>query len=166
MPGLLDIRCEVVDGAGMPYWRLFYHVIWATKHRAPMVTDAMIGPITRAIEETARESGVTVFAVGVMPDHVHVLAQIPPTLTLSAIIGNWKGASSYAANSQVLGSPTKLAWQSGYGVLSVSERSFKQVRAYVQHQRERHAAREVYGAYERTESPSNERSSSAFRNPP
>lgn len=121
----------------------------------------MIGPITRAIEQTARESGVTVFAVGVMPDHVHVLAQVPPTQMLSTVIGNWKGASSFAANSHVLGSPAKLAWQSGYGVLSVSERSFEQVRAYVQNQRERHASREVYGAYERMEeSPPKERRSS------
>jgi putative transposase len=139
------------------YWRLFYHVIWATKHRTPTVTDAMVDPITRAIEQTGRESGIIVFAVGIMPDHVHVLAAIPPTLVISTVIGNWKGASSYAANAHVLGSPAKIAWQSGYGVLSVSERSFDQVRAYVQNQRERHAAREVYGAYERTEEHANDK---------
>jgi putative transposase len=135
----------------MPYWRLFYHVVWATKHRDPVITDAMIEPITQAIVQTASESGVRVFAVGVMPDHVHVLAQVPPSLTVSMVIGQWKGASSHAANGLRLNSSTRLAWQEGYGVHSVSPRGFDQVREYVVHQRERHAAREVYPAYERIE---------------
>lgn len=135
----------------MPYWRLYYHVVWATRHREPMISEGMIEPIVRAIEQTTRESGVNVFAVGVMADHVHVLAQIPPSLAPSAVIGQWKGASSHAANSQGPESLAKLAWQAGYGVQSVSQRGFDQVRDYVLNQRQRHAARQVYGAYERTE---------------
>jgi putative transposase len=86
-----------------------------------------------------------------MPDHVHVLAQVPPSVALASVIGQWKGASSHAANTYGPALPTKIAWQSGYGVHSVSQRSFEQVKQYVQNQRERHAAREVFGVYERTE---------------
>jgi REP element-mobilizing transposase RayT len=96
--------------------------------------------------------GVTVFAVGVMPDHIHVFAQIPPSLIVAKVIGRWKGASSHAANEHRPQAMTKLAWQSGYGVLTVSQNGFEQALAYVQQQRERHAAREVYGALERIES--------------
>ena len=56
----------------MPYTRLLYHAVWATKHRQPVITDGMIRPITDAIEQTSRELDVTILAVGVMPDHVHV----------------------------------------------------------------------------------------------
>ena len=48
----------------MPYARLLYQGGWATKHRHP-----------------ARD--VMVYAVGVMTDHVHVFAQIPPALTVA-----------------------------------------------------------------------------------
>ncbi len=133
----------------MPFWRLYYHAVWATKNREPVIDDAMIPPITQVIEQTTRDLGVTVFAIGVMTDHVHVFAQIPPSLEVAAIIGRWKGASSHAANEHRPHAVTRLNWQSGYGVLSVSQSGFDQVQAYVQNQRERHARRELYGVLER-----------------
>ena len=111
----------------------------------------MAALIREAIERTSRELDVTVYAVGIMPDHVHVFAQIPPALTVAKVIGRWKGASAHAANANRPDSLSVLAWQAGYGVLSVSQSGFDQVLAYVQHQRERHAAREVYGVLERAD---------------
>jgi hypothetical protein len=40
-------------------------------------------------------------------------------------------------------------WQSGYGVLSVSQRGIEVVREYVLNQRERHAQRTLYTVMER-----------------
>jgi REP element-mobilizing transposase RayT len=85
----------------------------------------------------------------VIPDHIHVFAQIPPSVDVAAVVGRRKGASSYAANANRPTALTKVAWQSGYGVLSVSQSGFDRAREYVQHQRERHARRELYGLLER-----------------
>ena len=133
----------------MPFWRLYYHAVWATKNREPVIDDAMIPPMSQVIEQTTRDLGVTLFAIGVMPDHVHVFAQIPPSLEVAAIIGRWKGASAHAANEHRSHALTRLSWQSGYGVLSVSQSGFDRVRAYVMNQRELHARRELYGVLER-----------------
>ena len=76
-----------MQGRSKAFWRLYYHAVWATKNRAPVIDDGMIEPITRAIEETTTVLGVTVFAVGVMPDHVHVFAQIPPSQEVAAVVG-------------------------------------------------------------------------------
>jgi putative transposase len=135
----------------LPYARLLYHVTWATKHRHPLIVDSMIAPIETAITETSRELGVTIFAVGILPDHVHVFAQIPPALPVARVIGRWKGASSHAANEHRPMHQGLLVWQSGYGVLSVSQSGSDRVLDYVQNQRARHAAREVYGVLERFE---------------
>ena len=135
----------------MPYARLLYHVVWATKQRHPSIVDGMVAPIRDAIEATSREMGVNVFAIGVMPEHVHVFAQIPPGLPVSRVIGRWKGASSHAANEHRAISGVTLVWQGGYGALSVSQSGFERVLDYVQRQREIHAAREVYGVLERVE---------------
>lgn len=139
----------------MPYWRLYYHAAWATKNRELLIHDTMTDAIARAIEQTTRELGVTVFAVGVMPDHVHVLAQIPPTIEVSAIIGRWKGASSHSANEFRTDALPKLIWQEGYGVTSVGQHGFEQTKDYVLHQRERHATRNLYGILERVTDASN-----------
>jgi REP element-mobilizing transposase RayT len=148
VPGAIAAGWKSVSA--VPYWRLYYHAEWATKNRESVIDDGMIVPIVQAIEQTARDPGVTVFAVGVMPEHVHVFAQIPPSLSVANIIGRWKGASSHAANEHRPNTLAKLAWQSGYGVLSVSQSGFDQVLAYVQNQHERHANRTLYGVLERT----------------
>jgi putative transposase len=135
----------------MPYWQLYYHVVWATKHRLPLIADVMIEPIELAIAHTSRELEVIVHAVGIMPDHVHVFAQVPPSLSVARVIGRWKGASSHEANKLGANGDLRLAWQSGYGALSVSKSGFDRVLEYVQNQRERHAARQIYGAMERDE---------------
>jgi putative transposase len=138
-----------MHGRVKAFWRLYYHAVWATKNRIPLIDDGMIEPITRAVEETTRDLGVTVFAVGVMPDHIHVFAQIAPSVEVAAVIGRWKGASSHAANEFRPMATAKLAWQTGYGVLSVSQSGFDRARDYVLNQRERHAKRELYGILER-----------------
>jgi putative transposase len=135
----------------VPFWRLYYHVVWVTKHREPAIRDGMVEPMKRIIAETARDLGVTVFAVGIMPDHVHVLAQIPPSREVAAVIGRWKGAASHAANANRPQTSPRLVWQPGYGALSVSQHGFDQVREYVLNQRERHAKRTLYGIMERSD---------------
>jgi REP element-mobilizing transposase RayT len=134
----------------MPFWRLYDHVVWVTKDREPAILDGMIEPMKQTIAETTKDLGVMVFAIGVMPDHVHVLAQIPPSLDVASAIGRWKGATSHAANEHRPQTAPRLVWQPGYGVLSVSQHGFDQVRDYVLNQRERHAKRELYGVMERS----------------
>jgi putative transposase len=131
---------------------LLYHVVWATKNRTPSIPDTMEDSIREAIVETSRGLDVVIFAVGVMPDHVHVFAQIPPTVEVARVIGRWKGASSHAVNASRPDALDVLAWQSGYGVLSVSQSGFDRVLEYAQNQRERHAARQLYGVMERDDS--------------
>ena len=134
----------------MPYARLLYHVVWATRYRLPSITDAREAIVRDSIAATSQEMDLAVYGVGVMPDHVHVFAQISPTLAVARVVGRWKGASSHAVNALAPDVEDTFAWQEGYGVLSVSQSGFDQVLDYVQRQRERHATRELYGVMERT----------------
>ncbi len=135
----------------MPYWRLFYHLVWATKGRAPFL-DAGAGEVlVGAIRAAAGESKAIVPAVGPMPDHVHVALSIPPSVAVSTVVGRMKGSSSHLLRHaergpQVVG----FAWQAEYGVQSFGERALPQVVAYVHGQEERHAARRTWHALERT----------------
>lgn len=132
----------------MPYARLLYHVVWAMKHRLPSITDAREAVIRDSIAATSKEMDLAVYGVGIMPDHVHVFAQVPPALTVARVIGRWKGASSHAVNDLIPDAQDTFAWQEGYGVISVSQPGFDRVLEYVQCQRERHATRELYGVME------------------
>jgi len=48
-----------------------------------------------SIEHTAKRHNIEVKEISVMPDHVHVIAQIPPTMSQSEAMRILKGGSSY-----------------------------------------------------------------------
>ena len=86
-------------------------------------------------------------AIGGMPDHVHVVISIPPSQPIATIVGRLKGASSHYANEHFM--PGKdFAWQSEYGVLSVSESALSKVVAYVLNQMRHHAENNVFEVLE------------------
>ena len=119
----------------MPRFRLFYHFVWSTKNREPMITDANQETIHAVIRHKIDEFGGAVHAINSMEDHIHVLATLPPKQPLSFVIGQIKGASSHAV--------PDLKWHGEYGVVSVSESHVPQIKSYIRRQREHHATQSL-----------------------
>ncbi len=121
----------------MPYWRLFYHVVWATKGRQPFM-EAKVEPfIHQTIRQRCDELGGHAFAVNGMPDHVHLVASIPPRLAVAQFVKVLKGSTSRYASLQY---DMTFEWQAGYGVFSLSQRAVGQAIDYVTRQKEHHRA--------------------------
>src|SRR5688572_2804505 len=131
----------------MPYWRLLYHVVWATKGREELVDDDAAKVVERSIRTGSRDQGGIVHAFGWMPDHVHLAVSIPPNTGIGTFIGRLKGASSHAVN-EVLVREATFAWQGEYGVVSFGEKNLPDVVAYIQNQRDRHAAQRLWDSLE------------------
>lgn len=72
-----------------------------------------------------------------MPDHIHALIALPRTKTISDIMQSVKGASSRYINEQAL-TPTFFAWQTGFGVISVSPKDVKRIHQYILNQKNHH----------------------------
>jgi len=133
----------------MPYWRLHYHFIWTTFERTPWLTEQLAHLIKRSICARANRLGVIVHEIGGIEDHVHVVASVPPKLAVAECVGQLKGASSHTANDSS-GITAAFRWQSGYGVLSLGERSLPTVIAYVRNQRAHHTNGSLMPLYEHT----------------
>ena len=128
----------------MPYWRLFYHLVWATAGREPTLIDETESTIHRVIRQLGVEQGVDILALGNVPDHIHVVASIPPRHAVADVAKLMKGRSSYAASHDEKGARTSnFAWQAEYGVLSFGEQALPDVVAYVNHQWDRHARKDT-----------------------
>jgi putative transposase len=82
----------------MPYWKLYYHLVWATFERYPWITPDREAIIRTTLYTKGREIGAVVHAVGNVEDHVHVVASIPPALSVAECIKRLKGASSRERN--------------------------------------------------------------------
>ncbi len=122
----------------MPYWQLSYHIVWATKNREPLVTDDIEPLIYGYLRAKAVALGATVFALNGMPEHVHLVAAVPPKIALAKFIGQIKAVAAAKFNKSGIGQ-TPLFWQDEYGVFSFDGKRLPNYVNYVERQKEHHA---------------------------
>jgi putative transposase len=121
-----------LGAAYVTYWRLYYHLVWGTKFRMPLIDEERDVLIRRSITDTCREREIVLHGLGTMPDHVHVVVSIPPRYAIADVVKVFKGASSKLISHVQL--PTSLeafGWQREYGVLSFGGRQLQKVMDYV-----------------------------------
>jgi REP element-mobilizing transposase RayT len=64
----------------MAYWRLFYHFVWTTKSRLPLLTPDIEANVYRFLHAEANKMHAPLFAIGGTEDHVHVLVAVRPAI--------------------------------------------------------------------------------------
>ena len=119
------------------YTSLHYHVVFSTKNREPWFKQDIEQRIWAFLGGIARKNKMTAAIIGGVEDHVHLLVDVPPTLTVSKALQLIKGASSAWIKEAIPGT-RKFAWQDGYGAFSVSKSQIPEVVAYIKRQREHH----------------------------
>src|SRR5687768_6883724 len=82
--------------SSMPYWRLHYHLVWATQHREPLIDEETRTIVERSLRLSIDDLGLICHAIGFMPDHLHVAASIPPRHAVAEVLKRLKGTSSHA----------------------------------------------------------------------
>ncbi|HSU14125.1 IS200/IS605 family transposase [Longimicrobium sp.] len=132
-----------------PWTEVYLHVVWSTWRRQPFISPELQQRVFGALAHQCMSLDADVIAIGGMPDHVHVLARMPTTISISEFVRRLKGASSHLVT-HVLRSPEPFKWQGGYGAFSVSKRHVPVVRDYVQNQEQHHREGTTHLAFERT----------------
>ncbi len=121
----------------MPYWRLHYHLVWATKNRMPLITPDLESGLHGYLIGKADELGAIVHEVESVEDHIHLVASVPPKVSISDFVGQLKGASAHHVN-HLPGALGSFGWQRGYGVVLVSPSGLDKAIEYVRDQRTHH----------------------------
>lgn len=113
-----------------------FHLIWCPKYRRRVLVDVVDVRLKDIITEVAGEHAATVIDVGVMPDHVHLLIEIPPTVPLSRFVGAVKGRSSrlWRLEFPQLRRLRSL-WTRSWFVSAVGDAPLEVVRRYVENQK-------------------------------
>ncbi|MGI8475452.1 MAG: IS200/IS605 family transposase [Thermomicrobiales bacterium] len=136
----------------MPYWRLHYHLVWATRDREPLLGPEEEALVRRSIHLTAADLDLVPHAVGVMPDHVHVALSIPPKVAVAEAVKRLKGASAHGVNqSPSRADPSTFGWQGEYGALTFGDAALPSVVAYIQNQANHHAENRLWPKLERAQ---------------
>jgi len=123
------------------YTKLYYHLVFSTKHRAELITSAIEEELYNYLGGIVRSVGGVCVEIGGMPDHVHILAILPPKVALSDALREIKAGSSKWINETKAG-PTKFAWQDGYAAFTVSRSQLDSAARYVRDQKLHHTQRD------------------------
>lgn len=131
----------------MALWQLYYHLVWATKERLPLIQPSWEGDLHRYIIGKADGLGCIVHGVNGTEDHIHLVVSIPPTLAISEFVKKIKGSSSNYRN-KTMAADDRFQWQAGYGVFSLGKRQLGTAIAYVENQKQHHANNQIWTALE------------------
>ncbi len=122
----------------MAFWRLYYHLVWATKERHPLIVADVEQELYGYIIGKANALGCITHAIGGIEDHLHLVSSIPPKLSITDFVQKIKGSSAYHLNQGMFRDRSKFQWQRGYGVFSLGSKQLAEAVAYVVNQKEHH----------------------------
>ncbi len=132
----------------MSFWRTYYHLIWATESRQPLITPERESKLYGYIIGKADAMGCIIHAIGGIEDHIHIVASIPPKLSIADFVKTIKGSSAYHLNHTPLASGLGFSWQHGYGVFSLGGKQLDEAKTYVNNQKQHHLQGTVIPALE------------------
>jgi putative transposase len=117
--------------------QILVHIIFATRRREQAFRKESAQKIESYLIGIANNIGGRTLAVGVEPEHCHLLAEIPASMPVSEFAGKIKANSSRFAKT-LPGVPSDFTWQQGYMALSVSPGGKMVVMDYINSQEEHH----------------------------
>jgi putative transposase len=71
-----------------------FHVVWITKYRYKVLQGNLRVRIREIIAQAAEELGIRIINGVLSADHVHIMAEIPPHISVSHFVKVAKGRSS------------------------------------------------------------------------
>ncbi len=119
------------------YYKIWVHLIWATKERQPLMQKEAREKIQRHIREKAIKEGYHIEAINGIADHLHCLISLNPRFSISEVMNKLKGESSHWINSEKI-TRGRFAWQGGFAAFSVSASQVGTVRNYICNQENHH----------------------------
>ncbi|MGC4004607.1 MAG: IS200/IS605 family transposase [Pirellulales bacterium] len=116
------------------------HFVWSTFQREPWIDPEWQSRLFEYIGGIVRNRNSTLLCAGGMPDHVHLLISVHPSVPLSELVNVVKSNSSRWIHENI-SDRSMFRWQEKYGAFSVSKSNEGTIRNYISNQREHHRER-------------------------
>ena len=119
------------------YSQIYIHIVFAVKGRDNLIWKRWKEEVHKYITGIITNEGQKLIEINSMPDHVHILVGLKPTIALSNLVRDIKANSSKFINDQkwIAG---KFEWQQGFGAFSCSHSQLTKVISYIKNQEEHH----------------------------
>ena len=117
----------------MSYLRILVHCVWTTHKRIPYVNKEIRSEVILHIRENSISKGIYIDHINGYDDHLHALISLGANQTISAIMQQIKGESSYWINKNKL-TRSKFQWQDDYYAVSIGIPQLDILRKYIGNQ--------------------------------
>jgi len=111
-----------------------YHVTFVPKYRKSFLKGLIKYWVERSIKEKCLDLDVDLEKIEVMYDHVHLFINIPVYKSISDIVGQIKGYSSYNTRKKLKLYRYRNFWGKGYFCESVGHISEQTIKKYIDDQ--------------------------------
>ena len=75
-------------------WNCKYHIVFAQKYRRKIFYSPKRTEIGKILRQFCDWKGVKILEAGVCPDHLHMLVEVPPKISVSSFMECLKGKGS------------------------------------------------------------------------
>ena len=123
--------------SGMSYVSSYFHCVFSTKERQPLIPPTLQERLWPYLGGIARENQMTAIEIGGVADHAHILLSLPSTLPLAKALQLIKGGSSKWVH-DTFPEHWLFGWQTKYGAFSVSVSQLDKTIQYIKSQAEHH----------------------------
>lgn len=128
------------------YSQIYLQIVFAVKGRAHLIDPAHEQEVYQYMAGIIRNKEQKPIAINGMPDHVHLLVGLRPSMRISDLVRDVKNNTSNFIHRQPWAC-SSFAWQEGYGVFSYSQSNFGRVADYIRNQKEHHRRRNFRDEY-------------------
>ena len=119
------------------YTQILYHIVFSTKHRQPTLLKSSRPELYSYINGILKNKNCHVYQINGVEDHLHILTDLHPTVSLASLIKDIKVASNIFIKENNL-FPNFIGWQQGYGAFTYSYKDKDALINYVKNQEEHH----------------------------
>ena len=118
-------------------YNIGYHIIWCTKYRRPVLTEQVTSKLAVLLNNKAKQLGVSIDTLEIMPDHVHIFVKCSPVDSPHFIVQQFKGNSSKILRDEFSELRTRIPtlWTRSYYCESIGHISEKTIKQYIEDQK-------------------------------
>ncbi|MGH9430285.1 MAG: IS200/IS605 family transposase [Terriglobia bacterium] len=119
------------------YTAIVYHIVFATKDRAPVLHADRRSDLFRYVSGIIRNRQGHLYRINGVEDHLHILSSLHPTVSLADFVKDIKtGSAQWIKQNGVYKGFSH--WQEGYAAFTCSRRDLDALIEYIKGQEEHH----------------------------
>jgi putative transposase len=117
--------------------QIYIQTVFAVSGRESLIKPVFKEELYKYIAGIVRNQQQKLIAINAMPDHVHILLGLKPSMALADLVREIKADSTNFINKNKL-VHGRFNWQEGYGAFSYGQSQLNTIVRYIQNQEKHH----------------------------